>query len=110
MLWFLHPPLCYDYATRNGETERPARCSARAFFDGRNMARHYKEADPFYHSDPWLNVREERLRRDHYTCCDCMERYRITGERPRPATLVHHVIPRKERPDLALDIDNLRSL
>lgn len=75
------------------------------------MARkRYKEADPFDHSGPWLAAREERLRRDHYTCCDCMERYEATGEKPRAATLVHHVIPRSERPDLELDIDNLRSL
>jgi len=70
----------------------------------------YKEADPFYHSGPWLEAREERLRRDHYICCDCMEEYQITGEKPRTATMVHHVIPRSERPDLELDIENLRSL
>lgn len=70
----------------------------------------YKETDPFYHSGPWLAVRQERLRLDNYTCCDCMERYLITGEKPRAATMVHHKIPRKERPDLELDISNLRSL
>ena len=32
------------------------------------------------------------------------------GVRPRDATIVHHIIPRDERPDLALEIDNLRSL
>lgn len=70
----------------------------------------YKESDPFYHSDAWEAARLERLRRDHFTCCDCMERYMETGEKPRPAIMVHHVIPRKERPDLELNIDNLRSL
>lgn len=70
----------------------------------------YKESDPFYHSGPWKAARLERLRRDNFICCDCMERYRRTGEKPRAATMVHHEIPRSERPDLELCIDNLRSL
>lgn len=73
------------------------------------MAR-YKESDPFYHSKAWKAAREERLRIDHYTCCDCMERFLAGGEKPRTATTVHHVIPRSERPDLELQIDNLRSI
>ena len=32
------------------------------------------------------------------------------GVRPNRAELVHHMIPLEERPDLALDLDNLRSL
>lgn len=70
----------------------------------------YKESDPFYHSDPWKAARWARLEKDNFTCCDCMERYLVTGEKPRAATMVHHVIPRSERPDLELEIDNLRSL
>lgn len=74
------------------------------------MGTRYKESDPFYHGRPWKKVRAQRLEMDNYICCDCMERFRLTGEKPRPATMVHHVIPRKERPDLALDLGNLRSL
>ena len=77
---------------------------------GERVKKRYKEADPFYHSGPWLAVRDERLRMDNYICTDCMGRYLVTGEKPRDATMVHHVIPRTERPDLELDIDNLRSL
>lgn len=49
--------------------------------------------------------------RDRYMCRDCMERFEAGyGIRPRRATMVHHMIPLEERPDLALDLDNLRSL
>lgn len=44
-------------------------------------------------------------------CQDCMDRMRSgIGIRPHRATMVHHIIPRTERPDLALVLDNLRSL
>ncbi|MBQ8954820.1 MAG: HNH endonuclease [Clostridia bacterium] len=44
-------------------------------------------------------------------CQDCMDRFRAGwGIRPHRAEMVHHIIPLEERPDLALNIDNLRSL
>lgn len=71
----------------------------------------YKESDPFYHSAAWKRVRQVALQRDGGMCQDCMDRMRAgIGVRPNRATLVHHVIPRSERPDLALDPDNLRAL
>lgn len=69
-----------------------------------------KQADPFYSTAAWKKARAERLRLDNYMCVDCMERFEAGGARPRRATLVHHVIPISERPDLALDIGNMRSL
>jgi 5-methylcytosine-specific restriction endonuclease McrA len=40
-----------------------------------------------------------------------MERFeRGYGFRPKRAAMVHHVLPLDVRPDLALDLDNLRSL
>lgn len=71
----------------------------------------YKESDPFYHSKTWKAVRNQRLEIDGGWCVEClaeMER----GERlkPRRATMVHHILPITERPDLALDITNMRSL
>lgn len=69
-----------------------------------------KESDPFYHTKEWKAARRARLERDHGMCVECLAAFEAGGVRPRMATLVHHVIPRKERPDLALDIDNLRSL
>ena len=71
----------------------------------------YKESDPFYHRKAWKRVRLEALRRDHWMCRDCMDRFEAGyGIKPNRATMVHHVIPLEERPDLALDLDNLRSL
>ena len=70
-----------------------------------------KESDPIYHTAAWKRIRRAALLRDHGMCCECMKAYlRGTGARPRRATLVHHIIPIKERPDLAFELDNLESL
>jgi 5-methylcytosine-specific restriction protein A len=75
------------------------------------MAGDYKKSDPFYHSLEWKRVRAAALMRDGGMCQDCMDRLRQgVGIRPRRAVLVHHVIPRSERPDLELDLNNLRAL
>ena len=71
----------------------------------------YKESKPFYHTAAWKRARRAALSRDQGMCCDCMDRFRAGyGIRPRRADMVHHVIPIDERPDLALDLANLRSL
>ena len=74
-----------------------------------------RETDPFYTSGPWLRIRDLALRRDHGTCVWCRRAGRTArdahGRRvPVRATLVHHIIPRSERPDLELVLDNLVSL
>lgn len=70
-----------------------------------------KESDPFYHTKAWKRVREAALMRDHYLCVPCLEAYRRGDARkPRTATTVHHIIPRSERPDLALELSNLQSI
>ena len=70
-----------------------------------------KESNPFYHRAAWKRAREEALRRDRYMCQDCMARFRAGyGIRPHRATMVHHIEPIEERPDLALRLDNLVSL
>ncbi|MEG1358367.1 MAG: HNH endonuclease [Clostridia bacterium] len=72
---------------------------------------YHKQTDPFYNSGRWKRAAAERMRIDHGLCCDCVERFLDGGrEKVRDATMVHHVIPRNERTDLELDIDNLRSL
>ena len=77
---------------------------------GERMA-DYKESDPFYHSAAWKRLRQVALMRDGGMCQDCMDRMRAgVGIKPNRATLVHHIIPRSERPDLELDPDNLRAL
>lgn len=70
-----------------------------------------KQSDPFYHSGPWLAARELALERDHRMCQICVAAFRAGNmRRPRKATIVHHIIPRTERPDLELDLDNLQSV
>lgn len=72
---------------------------------------HYKESAPFYHTRAWKQVRAAALARDRGMCCDCRDRYSSgVGVRPNRATMVHHIIPVEERPDLALSLENLRSL
>lgn len=71
----------------------------------------YKESLPFYHTRAWKRLRSVALTRDGGMCADCMERLRAGyGFKPRRAQMVHHIIPIEERPDLALSLDNLRSL
>ena len=71
----------------------------------------YKESLPFYHSAAWKRVRALAMQRDHGMCLDCLDRLRAGyGIRPNRAQMVHHILPLSERPDLALDLNNLRSL
>ena len=71
----------------------------------------YKESLPFYHTLAWKRVREMALERDHGMCCECMRRFEAGyGIRPKRANMVHHIVPVKDRPDLALRLDNLESL
>lgn len=73
--------------------------------------RDYKESDPFYHRAAWKRLRAAALQRDQGMCQECMRRLRAGyGIRPRRATMVHHIEPVSERPDLALRLDNLVSL
>lgn len=70
-----------------------------------------KVMKPFYGTTAWKKCRRAVLIRDHGMCVDCMERFKAGyGTRPRKATMVHHIIPYEERPDLALNADNLVSL
>lgn len=62
------------------------------------------DAEIFYKHAPWLKLRRMQLRSEPL-CRTCKAAGRIT-----PAELVDHIIPFKERPDLALDQSNLRSL
>lgn len=70
-----------------------------------------KQADPFYLSGAWRQAREQALIRDLYLCQECLRRVeRGLQLRPRHATMVHHIKPRKLYPELALSLDNLESL
>lgn len=78
--------------------------------DAKDAARAYRGQEArqlgnrFYASAAWRKLRAAFLA-EHPLCADCERRGRTTA-----AAHVHHVKPRKERPDLALDSDNLESL
>ncbi|OMF70501.1 HNH endonuclease [Paenibacillus glucanolyticus] len=64
----------------------------------------------FYRSSNWLKLRQEVLKRDHFECIECAKK-EGTVTTTEDATLeVDHIEEIKTRPDLALDIDNLRTL
>lgn len=70
-----------------------------------------KQTDRLYTSAAWRRVRSAVLMRDHYMCVRCVQAYREGhGGRPRKATLVHHIEPYRDAPELALNMDNLQSL
>lgn len=69
----------------------------------------------FYNSTEWDIVREETLKRDKHKCQFFLGKWNDGKHKPYrieliEATMVHHIIPIKERPDLALDINNCISL
>lgn len=64
-----------------------------------------KQAESFYKSARWLEIRESVLKRDDYLCRNC-KRY---GKR-RQATTVHHIKHLDKYPELAYDRNNLVSL
>lgn len=64
-----------------------------------------KQVNPFYKTKAWRTCRVEALRRDHYLCQMCMDKGLYT-----PADVVHHIEHLADRPDKALDIDNLQSV
>ena len=59
----------------------------------------------FYQSPPWRKLRQKAMKRDHYECqmCRALGRYHKVEN-------VHHIKEVKDRPDLALDINNLMCL
>lgn len=57
---------------------------------------------PFYKSKQWRLVRHEALERDNYECVMCKE----AGKYAKCQN-VHHIKELKDRPDKALDLDNL---
>jgi len=61
--------------------------------------------EKFYKSSAWDKKRLKILQRDNFECQICKEEGRFA-----PATTVHHILHLKDRPDLALDDDNLVSV
>lgn len=72
------------------------------------MQRRYeydKEAIKFYNSTAWETCRHIRLKKDYYLCQYCLDNKII-----KAYDVVHHIKPRRDYPELALDVDNLISL
>lgn len=71
--------------------------------------------DKFYHSTDFAIAREKVLIRDKFKCQFFLGKWNDGIHFPDKiklidANTVHHIIPIKERPDLALDINNMVSL
>lgn len=71
--------------------------------------------DKFYNSTDFDIAREKVLARDKYKCQFFLGKWNDGKHFPDKikivdANTVHHIIPIKERPDLALDINNMISL
>lgn len=69
----------------------------------------------FYNSTDWEILREKVLERDKGKCQFFLGKWNDGKHFPKTiniinADTVHHIIPIKERPDLALDINNCISL
>ena len=64
-----------------------------------------KKADRFYRSDAWRTLRLVALRRDGWRCTVCGRSVAGRGE-----ARVDHIKRRKDRPDLELELSNIRVL
>lgn len=60
----------------------------------------------FYQSTEWRQLRLKALERDHYECLWCKNEGRVTTSHLE----VDHIKELEYYPELALDIDNLRTL
>jgi hypothetical protein len=61
------------------------------------------DRDPFYDTPGWRAVSDAAISRDGSRCLVAW----LLGGACSGALHAHHIIPRRERPDLALDLDNL---
>nr|WP_192944542.1 HNH endonuclease [Ligilactobacillus agilis] len=65
-----------------------------------------KDRIMFYHSKGWAALRQQALSRDNYECLWCKEEGRVSS-----GTLeVDHIKDLEHYPELALNLDNLRTL
>lgn len=63
----------------------------------------------FYQSTQWRRLRQKALERDHYECQWCAVEGRVMSA-DRTILEVDHIKELEHYPDLALDLDNLRTL
>lgn len=62
--------------------------------------------DPFYLSKAWRKLRAQKLRGKPLCECKVCKKFNLRRE----ANVVDHIQPRRYRPDLALDYNNLMSM
>lgn len=86
------------------------------------MASEYKTKEQkakFYNSGDWKRLRKHVRERDNNECQECKRQGKVfidtnelnrKGTRKKIALIVHHKLELSDRPDLALDIDNLECL
>lgn len=60
----------------------------------------------FYSCGKWKKLRLKALKRDNFECRMCKDEGKVTTDN----LLVHHVKEVRDRPDLALVLDNLMSV
>jgi len=60
---------------------------------------------PFYNWRGWRKKRKEALERDNYECQECKRKGKY-----KKAQNVHHIQEVKNRPDLAMTLENLECL
>ncbi|WP_438856719.1 HNH endonuclease [Enterococcus sp. AZ007] len=73
-----------------------------------DVATHQSRAK-FYASSEWKALRQSCLERDHYECQWCREQGRLTTQYDSVLE-IDHIKELKFHPELATDIDNLRTL
>jgi 5-methylcytosine-specific restriction enzyme A len=70
----------------------------------------------FYQSRAWRNLRQDALDRDNHECQDCKEKGKVTSNKQqredgKPVKLeVHHIKEVKEYPELALVLENTKTV
>lgn len=73
----------------------------------------------FYTSYTWKKLRKQVIARDNYECQQCKREGKVfidhggmnkSGKRKKITLIVHHKIELKDRPDLALDMNNLETV
>ena len=60
----------------------------------------------FYSSGKWKKLRVKALKRDNYECQICKNKGKVTIDN----LLVHHIKELRDRPDLALVLNNLMTV
>lgn len=63
----------------------------------------------FYTSTAWIHLRRKALARDHYECVWCKQQGKVTTNKDTVLE-VDHIRELKDYPELALELDNLRTL